>query len=312
MDQAQQTGLPAIKTFLTSEGVSAKFNELLGKKSTGFVTSVLQLCSQNKMLANCDPVKIYQAAAMAAMLDLPLNPNLGFAYIIPYNERQTNDKGQDITVPVPQFQMGYKGFVQLAQRSGQFKTLNVTDVREGEIKFHDRLSGEIEFAWEQDLVKRETLPVIAYASYFKLINGFEKTKIMYKAELEAHGKRYSKTFGNKNGRWNQDFESMASKTVLKLNLTKFAPLSIEQCAPLQLALQADQASIKGLDEGIENAEFEYVDNDGIAEVEFDDLQMLYDFKKEALTPAEIKDAERILTNKETASYAKLQKLLQGK
>ena len=162
----ENKGLSSIKTFLTSEGVSARMKELLGKKAPGFLTSVLQLCNQNKMLASCDPVKIYQAAAMAAMLDLPLNPNLGFAYIIPYNEK-TGDTdpstGKDIYKPVPQFQMGYRGFIQLAQRSGQFETINVTDVREGEIEVFDRLTGDIQFKWLT--ADRESKKIIGFVGY---------------------------------------------------------------------------------------------------------------------------------------------------
>jgi len=157
--QVQQPPLLAIKKFMSSEGVTAKFTELLGKKAPGFITSVLQLCNHSKMLANCEPQKIYQAAAMAAMLDLPLNPNLGFAYIIPYNEKYEDAQGRQLKRPVPQIQMGYKGIIQLCQRTGLFKTMNVTDVRDGEIKYHNRLTGDVEFNWNQDVKARNKLPI---------------------------------------------------------------------------------------------------------------------------------------------------------
>lgn len=309
--QQPQTGLIAIRTFLNSDGVTAKFQELLGKKSTGFITNVLQLCAQNKMLANCEPTKVYQAAAMAAMLDLPLNPNLGYAYIIPYNEKTGEidpSTGKDIYKPVPQFQMGYKGFVQLAQRSGQFANINVTDVREGEIKRHDRLTGAMEFEWDES-ADRPNKKIIGFVGYFKLLNGFEKVVYKTVEELHTHGKRYSKTYNQSSSKWKSDFEAMSLKTLIKLMLSKYAPLSIE----MQTATIADQAVINKLDEGVENAEFQYVDNDGeSAEIDLDNLLSLYDLKKDALSKDEKADAERIMKGKEETSYNKLFKLLQNK
>jgi len=167
-------------------------------------------------------------------MDLPINQNLGFAYIIPY-------KGN------AQFQMGYKGFIQLAQRSGQFKTINVSDVRTGEITKIDRLSGEIQFEWKEDRLK---LPVIGYVGYMELTNGFKKTLYMTIEELKAHGLRFSQTMKKGFGLWTSDFDAMASKTVIKLLLAKYAPLTVD----MQTAQLADQAIIKGQDE------FEYTDN----------------------------------------------------
>ena len=308
--QIQEGGILAIKKFLTSEGVTAKFQELLGKKSAGFITSVMQLCNQSKNLANCNPAQVYQAAAMAAMLDLPLNPNLGFAYIIPYNETQTNDKGQTIQVPVPQFQMGYRGFIQLAQRSGQFQTINVTDVREGEIKSQNRMTGDIVFEWTDE--GREEKKIIGFVGYFRLINGFEKVVYRTVGELNAHGKKYSKTYSKSSSKWKTDFEAMSQKTLIKLMLSKYAPLSIE----MQTATLADQAVINKIEGGIETAEFSYIDNEeGMNEVDeilLEDIQTLFDLKKHALTADEITNAERILKNKEENSYGKLQTMLQSK
>lgn len=252
MEQNQQkTGLIAIKEFLNSKGVSEKFKELLGKRSTGFITSVLQTVSSNKLLSNADPASVYQSAAVAAILDLPLNNNLGFAYIVPYNEKVEGGG----TRQVAQFQMGYKGFIQLAQRSGQFSTINATDVREGEIKSWNRLTGEIQFDWIQDPAERLKKQVVGYASYFRLLNGFEKLHYLTVDELKAHGTRYSQTFKKGFGLWKDDFDAMALKTVLKLNLSKYAPMSVE----MQTAIVADQAVIKNA----ETQEVEYVDADAV-------------------------------------------------
>lgn len=249
-----------VKNLFGRDEVRLKFQEMLGKKAQGFITSVLQIVSQNANLSKADPHTVYHAAATAATLDLPLNNNLGFAYIVPYKTKQPDGTYKDVA----QFQMGYKGFIQLSQRSGQFLTMNSTDVRKGEIKKHNRLTDEIEFAWVDDQAERLKLPVIAYVSYFKLLNGFEKLKLMYVDEVKQHGQKYSKTYAQKFGLWTTDFDGMAHKTVTKLLLSKFAPLSIE----MQKAIIADQAIINDSD----TQDVTYVDND---------------------TPAIDKEAERI-------------------
>jgi recombination protein RecT len=156
---------------------------------------------------------------------------------------------------VAQFQLGYKGFIQLSQRSGQFQTLNATDVREGEIKEFNRLTGEITFEWSDDRMQK---PVIGYVAYFKLLNGFEKSLYMTVEELKNHGDKYSKTFKMKNGLWATDFNAMAMKTVTKLLLAKYAPLSVD----MQRAVITDQSVIKDA----ETLDIDYVDNE---EVEVD-------------------------------------------
>ena len=220
-----------IKGFFHRDDVKSKFNELMGNRSAQFITSVLSVVNNNSYLKNASPESVFSAAMMAATLDLPVNPNLGFAYIIPYGQSA-------------QFQVGYKGLVQLALRSGQFKTISVTPVYEGQIKQQNPLTG-FEFDWNN----KQSDKVIGYAAYFSLINGFEKTMYMTIEEVNAHGKRFSKTFGN--GVWKTDFDAMAQKTVLKLLLSKYAPLSIE----MQKAVIADQAVIKDA----ETLDVEYVD-----------------------------------------------------
>ena len=224
------------KEFFQQENVKAKFAEIMGKRSTAFMTSVLQCVAQNSLLANANVNSIYQSAMMAAVLDLPINPNLGFAAIIPY---KTKDKATGQWEDVAQFQVMAKGFNQLAMRSGQFKKLSQTDVRQGEIKDRDRLTGDIEFEWEKDDEKRAKLPIIGYVAYFKLINGFEKQNYMSIQEVKDHGLRYSQTFKKGFGNWVDSFDAMALKTVLKLLLSKWAPLSVE----MQQGIIADQAVI---------------------------------------------------------------------
>lgn len=237
----------AMKLFFDKEDVQKKFESMLGKKSQGFITSVLQIVSQSDKLIRADPKSVYNAAAVAATMDLPLNANLGFAYIIPYELTQPDGTKK----VVAQFQMGYKGFIQLAQRSGQFETMNSTDVRMGEIISHDRLTDEIKFDWIQNQEERLKQPVIAYAAFMKLINGFRKTHLMYIPEIRQHGQKYSKSFYKKTGLWNTDFDNMARKTVTKLLLSKAAPLSID----MQTAVRVDQAVLND-DSG---SDLDYVD-----------------------------------------------------
>ena len=240
MSNIQKSGALAL---MQSEGVQKKFSELLGNKSKGFITSVMSVVSGNTNLSKADPNTVYMAAMMAAALDLPINQNLGFAYIIPYGDKA-------------QFQIGTKGLIQLAQRSGQFKTISVSPVYEGQLKSQDPLKG-YEFDWNAK--KSDT--VIGYASYFSLLNGFEKILFMTVDQVKAHGKKYSKTYSSQYGTWQTDFDAMAQKTVLKQLLSKFAPLSIE----MQRATVADQAVINDM----ETMDVTYVDstNEEVPEVE---------------------------------------------
>lgn len=236
------------KSLFERDDVKQKFKELLGKRATSFITSVLQIAAQNSLLAKADPVSIYQAAAVAATLDLPLNANLGFAYIVPYNQKYKDEKGTWQTKQVAQFQMGYKGFIQLAQRSGQFKSIYSAPVYEGQIIEANPLDGYV-----FDFAKRTSDKIVGYAAKFKLLNGFEATWYMTTEQLRSHGSRYSKTFTMDKGLWNTDFDAMANKTVIKLLLSKFAPLSVE----MQKAVITDQSIINDAD----TQDVTYIDNE---------------------------------------------------
>ena len=237
-----------VQRIFQREDVRKKFEEIMGKKASAFITSVLQIVASSDLLQKADPMSIYQCAAVAATLDLPLNNNLGFAWIVPYNVRQKDGSYK----VVAQFQIGYKGFKQLALRSGQFQTINQTDVRQGEISERDFLTGEMQFNWIQNEAERLKQPIVGFVSYFKLLNGYEQTFYMSVEQLKAHGAKYSKTYGKAGSKWNDEFEAMASKTVTKLNLSKNAPLSIE----MQKAVIYDQAVINDA----ETQDVTYVDN----------------------------------------------------
>ena len=218
---------------LTAPKTQAYLESVLAEKKAGFVNNLTALVANNANLQACEPITLMYAGIKATALDLPLDPNLGFAYVIPFK----NNRSGKVEA---QFQMGYRGYIQLAIRSGQCKTLNVTDIREGEMSSYNLLTGEISFNARPD---REQLPIIGYAAYFRLTNGFEKTLYITKGEMEAHAKRYSQTYSARNehvaksSKWATDFDAMARKTAIKLLLSKFAPLSID----MQNAVKADQA-----------------------------------------------------------------------
>jgi recombination protein RecT len=255
-----ETTTVTTKDLFAREDVRKKFEDMLGKRASQFMTSVLQIAASNEMLKKADPNSILNAAAMAATLDLPLNSNLGFAYIIPYNQKYKDAETQQWkTKQVAQFQIGYKGFKQLALRSGQFKTIHETDVREGEIKVHDRLSGHMEFAWIQNEGERLQKAVVGYVSYFELLNGYSQTFYMPIEKIKQHGQKYSKTYTNENGLWSTDFDGMCRKTVVKLNLSKNAPLSVE----MRQAIVTDQSVINNH----ETEDVTYVDNSDQAKLD---------------------------------------------
>lgn len=230
-----------VQLYVRNEGVQKRISELLDKRAPQFTTSLVTAVNENAKLAECEPQSVLNAALTAASMDLPINQNLGFAYLIPYNTKSGN---------VCQFQMGYKGFIQLAQRSGYYKTINVTDIRKGEIKSRDRIKGTIEFDFIEDDKKRDKEPIVGYVAYFELLNGFEKMLYMSAEQIEQHAKRFSKSYKYGGGLWKDDFDSMASKTVLKQLISKFGPLNTQ----LQEAVIKDQ-TVDG----------EYVDNPAYSE-----------------------------------------------
>lgn len=222
--------------------IKTKVEQLIGKNSATFATSVMQIANSNALLRTAEPSSVFNAACMAATLNLPLQNGLGFAYIVPFK----NNKERKVEA---QFQIGYKGFIQLAQRSGQFKRLVALPVYKKQLIKKDFING-FEFDWEQEPEKDEN--PIGYYAYFKLVNDFSAELYMSHDDIVKHAQRYSQTFKKGFGVWHDNFEAMALKTVLKLLLSKQAPLSVE----MQQAVLADQAVVKD----VENQEFNYGDN----------------------------------------------------
>lgn len=237
-----------IQSLVSQESVKARFEELLGKKAPGFISSLLAVVNNNKLLAKANPNTVIAAGAMAASLDLPINQNLGFAYIIPYGNEA-------------QFQMGYKGYIQLAMRTGQYQTINAAEVYEGEIIKQNRFTGEYEFG------EKTSDKIVGYIAYFKLVNGFEKYLYMSIEEMQAHAKKFSKNYKGGIDKWGiTDFHSMAIKTVLKRLISKYGILSIEmQGQPMVDAITNDGGKMTMKEDGTLEADFEgdTIDTDGM-------------------------------------------------
>jgi recombination protein RecT len=227
---------------IRSDAYKTLINNTLGdpKVAQRFIAEISTAVSNNPKLGDCDPATIISAGLNAQSMDLPLAPTLGQCYIIPYGNKA-------------QFQIGWKGLVQLAIRSGQYLTIGASEVREGEYLGRDEF-GEplIKFNNNPDLTKS----IVGYMAYLKLVNGFTKKIYWSKEECEAHANKYSKAHtgqyskGGENDKWAQDFDSMALKTVLKQLISKWGVMSVE----MRKAIETDQAVING-------NKTEYVDNE---------------------------------------------------
>ena len=248
-------GKNSLKAMVDNEKTQKKFKDLLGNKAQGFLVSLLNTVGGNTQLQQADAMSVLKAGAVAATLDLPIDPNLGFSYIVPYNSRGKNEA---------QFQMGYKGFIQLAIRSAQYRKINVAELYEGQFISYDPITDTLEY----DINNKISDTVTHYIAYFKTVNGFDKYNVMSKDEIINHAKKFSKTYSSKYSPWVTNFESMAKKTVLKLLLSKFGILSIE----MQIAQKADQAVIEEIDG--DNIEVEYVDNNEKSESTIDVIEIV--------------------------------------
>lgn len=262
----QQVQKPmTLANLLSGDKVKNRFNEILGAKAPGFISSVLSVANNNTLLKKAKPQSVLNSAVIAATLDLPVNPSLGHSYIVPYGDEA-------------QYIIGWKGFVQLAMRSGQYLSIGAKKVYEGELEIQNSLLDQFKYG------KKKSDKVIGYFAYFKLLNGFEKCLFITKEEAEAHGKKYSQPYKRGKGVWATDFDAMAKKTVLKMLISQWGPMSID----MQRAKTFDQAVVKGditEVENIDEAEISYVDNES-GKSKLQDLAMA-----NAIQDAEIIDEE---------------------
>lgn len=240
-EQTAITPYVQLKNMLASDEVQQRFTDVLGQRSQAFLASVLSAVYTSHMLRDSDPNSIVTAAMKAAVLDLPIDDNLGFSYIIPYNSRQGKKA---------RFQMGYKGYIQLALRTGQYQTINTTAIYQGEQIREDRLTGIIILNGQ-----RKSDEVIGYVAYFRLLNGFEKFVYMTTDEITEHAKKYSKSWGKSESSWTTNFDAMAKKTVLLNLLTKYGVMTVQ----MQEAIKADHTDVRPLFAVEDDEEGEIVD-----------------------------------------------------
>lgn len=265
-NQLQKTPQRSLQSYLRSSVVKDELVASVGQsRANTVVASLMSLVNNNIVLQECEPKTVFAAALTAASLDLPINPSLGQAYIIPFNNKVkdgVDQRGKAIYkwVKQAQFQMGYKGFIQLCLRSGKYELIHVNDVRDGEYKGMDRMTGEHRFEFIDDDAARAKTPVVGFVAYIKLTTGFHKSLYMTNDELLAHAKKYSKSFKEGYGQWVDDFDAMAKKTVLKLLIDKFGI----KTSQIEKAMISDQAELD------EEGNASYVDNkDGKAYVDVD-------------------------------------------
>ena len=215
-----------VNTFLDRDGLRKRFDELLGKRSPQFISSIVSMVNadQNMQQAFCEaPMTVIQAALKAATFDLPIDQNLGYAYIVPFKNYK---KDIDKKVMEASFILGWKGMHQLALRTGAYKTINVVDIREGELKKYNRLTEEVDIDFIEDENERESHPVIGYVGYYRLVNGAEKTIYMSVKAIENHEKKFRK--GQYQGKgWRDDWDAMARKTVYRILIGKWGVMSID-------------------------------------------------------------------------------------
>ena len=221
VEKSKQSVNTMMNTMLDGEKMRSRFDDLLGKRAPQFISSVVSLVNADENLQKAFyemPMTVIQSALKAATFDLPIDQNLGYAYIVPFKNKEKKMTAN--------FILGWKGMYQLALRTGAYKTINVVDVRQGELKSYNRLTEEIEIEFIEDEDERESARIIGYVGFYKLVNGAEKTIYMTVKEIKAHEKKNRK--GDYMGKgWRDDFDAMARKTVYRRLLGKYGLLSID-------------------------------------------------------------------------------------
>ncbi|EOB3407001.1 recombinase RecT [Enterococcus hirae] len=262
-NQAVDVSKLGFKTAMSHPAIKKKFNDILHEKSDAFMGSLLTLVGGDDYLSKAEPMTIIASALKAATMDLPIDKNLGYAYIVPFNRKEKVGKDW-ITHNEAQFILGYKGYIQLAQRSGQYKALNAIEIYEGQLIEWNPLTEEFQF----DYNAKQSDQVIGYVGSFELLNGFKKTVYWTKQEVEAHRIKHAKGFDKTKltGAWKENYDAMAIKTVLRNMLAKWGILSVE----MQNAVTSDERVFR-FDEN----------NDLVEEVTLNDAEPIEPERKEA-------------------------------
>lgn len=246
-----------INTFLQTEAVKSNIISVIGEKeSQRFISSVVSAVQTNPALAECTNTSILSAALLGHSLKLPQSPQLQMFYLVPYNNKKkvkdSNGKEVETTVKEAVFQLSYRGYLQLAMRSGQYHKINACEIREGELKSYNPITEEYVFSPITDFTKRKELPVVGYYASFEMNNGYRKELYWSKEQMEEHAKRYSQSYrkGWSSSFWTSDFDAMALKTMLRQLISKWGMMSVD----METAYQHDMAVED------ENGNLVYTDN----------------------------------------------------
>lgn len=258
---------PKFSLAIQSEGYKKLINNTLGdpNRAKRFIASISSAVATNQSLQKCDAGSILSGALLGEALNLSPSPQLGQYYLVPYDKKQYNQqtKKWEVVESNAQFQIGYKGYIQLAIRSGQYKDIDVIEVREGEFLGRNKLTGKYQFEFIEDEVEREIKPIIGYMAYFEYLNGFTKSIYWTKEKMQKHAIEYSKAYasdlkqGTSYSFWSKDFNGMAFKTMIRQLISKWGIMSIE----IQEALTKDM-SVMNTD-----GSYDYVDNKQNANLE---------------------------------------------
>lgn len=258
---------PSFSVFLTQDAIKKKINEVIGGKGgQRFMTAILSAVTNSPALQECESMSILNCAFLGEALNLSPSPQLGQYYMVPYKKR---DRNGNVLAVIAQFQLGYKGYIQLAIRSGYYKKINVLAIKEGELKHFDPLNEVIEVEIIQDEREREQAKTIGYYAMFEYLNGFQKAMYWSREKMQSHADQYSQAYSAEahqkilrgeipqkemwkySSFWYKNFDDMAYKTMLRQLISKWGIMSTE----LQMAMENDMAAIR--DDGTP----EYIDND---------------------------------------------------
>lgn len=265
-NQLQMQNKPKFSLAIQSEGYKKLINNTLGdpKRSAKFIAAISSAVATNPGLQECDAGSILSGALLGEALNLSPSPQLGQYYLVPFDQKKYNEKTKkyEVISKKAQFQLGYKGYIQLAIRSGQYKDIDVIEVREGEYLGRNKITGKHQFEFIEDEVERENKPIIGYMAYFEYLNGFYKNLYWSKEKMQKHALEYSQAYasdvkkGTNYSFWSKDFDGMAFKTMLRQLISKWGIMSID----MQEALTKDMSVIK------EDGTCDYVDNQPIVSV----------------------------------------------
>lgn len=252
-NEIQTTQKQGINAYLQSDAVKNNITSVIGEKDAQrFISSVVSAVQTNPTLAECTNSSILSAALLGHSLKLPQSPQLQMFYLVPFNNKKKDANGKEVKVKEAVFQLSYRGYLQLAMRSGQYHKINACEIRQGELKSFNPITEEYVFEAITDYEKRSTLPVVGYYAYFEMTNGYRKELYWSKEQMEAHAKRYSASYrqGWSSSFWTSDFDAMALKTMLRQLISKWGMMSVD----METAYQRDM-SIED-----ENGNPIYIDN----------------------------------------------------